>query len=138
VAYSTRTMTAADWKQLRHFSAKEFKRPDRMGYEFMLLVDEVRERAGVKMIVLSSSRTKAENTRAKAAKDSAHLDVICDAIDIKKNPTKTDPNWNRARFKIVKALFELGVVRIGTYLTGSLHFDKTEGRRPADVMWIQV
>lgn len=136
-----RCMTAADWTLVApYFVPSEFKSPEKMSFEFMMWLLEVRMRAGVIMTISSSSRSKAYNTRVHGAKDSAHVDTPCRAVDVKP-PTKldaTDPHWNHTRFLLVKAAIECGGVRIGIYKNGSLHFDRTEDVRPAPRLWVIV
>ena len=138
IAYSTRCMTEEDWARLKYFEMGEFKAPLKMGYEFMLWLDEVRKRAGVSMRPTSSYRSPEYNKGVGGAADSSHTDEPCNAVDIGKDPTPGDPHWNRARFAIVKAAIELGCTRIGFYPNGSLHLDRTEGRRPANCLWNAV
>lgn len=128
-------MTPADWAQCPHFPVTEFRYPNRMGYEFMLWLERVRERAGVPMVITSSARTPEENAAAGGAPDSAHVDVPCEAVDIGMRPRPDDPNWNRSRYQIFEAAIALGCRRIGSYANGSLHLDRTEARRPAPRMW---
>jgi len=136
-----RCMTAADWTLVApYFTPSEFKVPEKMSYEFMMWLLEVRLRAGVTMNISSSVRSTAYNKQVGGAKDSAHVDVPCRAVDIRP-PTKRDamdPNWNYARFKIVKAAMDCGGVRIGIYQNGSLHLDRTESTRPAPRLWVAV
>lgn len=128
--YSTRAMRDEDWPALSpEFLPTEFRKPDTMGFEFMHWLHQLRKRAGVPMKVTSSSRTPARNAAAGGAADSAHLDLpICDAVDIK-------PRNNAERFLIVFAAYELGCRRFGIYANGSIHLDRTEGRRPAPRLW---
>lgn len=136
--FSTRCMTVEDWAQIKYFSMEEFKAPLKMGYEFMLWLDNVRARAGVSMTPSSSYRSPEYNKSVGGAKDSAHTDEPCDAVDFRKDPTPGDPNWNRARFAIVKAAIALGCTRIGFYPNGSLHLDRTESTRPSHCLWNAV
>lgn len=136
--FSDRTMKKEDWKKLRYFHPLEFDFPDRMGYQFMLWLDEVRDLAGVPFIISSDGRTKAHNKSVGGAKDSAHTDTIVEAVDIAPNPTPDDPNWNHARYLIVKAAMEKDCTRLGVYAGGSIHLDRTEGKRPGERIWIQV
>lgn len=138
MTFSTRTMTPADWQGITHFTPTEFKSPDKMGYEFVLWLDGVREQSGVSMKITSSYRSPAYNASVGGAKDSAHTDVPCDAVDIGKDPSPNDPNWNYARFKIVDTALKAGCVRVGFYQNGSLHLDRTEGQRPAPRLWNAV
>lgn len=137
-AFSSRTMRASDWSKLKHFEAKEFRSPDKMGYEFMLWLDQVRDIAGVPMHVTSSYRSPAYNKRVGGAADSAHCDVPCNAVDIGKRPTKADPHWNYARWRIVNAAIVCGCTRIGLYPNGSLHLDRTQDARPGQRLWVMV
>lgn len=136
--FSTRTMTDLDWYHIKYFMPGEFRRPGVMGFEFIQWLDQVREQAGVPMHITSSSRNDAENTAAGGATNSAHEDVPCNAVDIGKRPSTADPNWNHARFRIIRAALELGCTRIGMYPGGSLHLDRSEDRRPAPRLWIAV
>lgn len=131
MTFSTRAMRPEDWATLRHFTPAEFRAPDRMGYEFMVWLDEVRTRAGVPMKVTSSQRTTERNDTVGGASDSAHLDPLCEAVDVA-------PANNAHRFEILKAALDLGCTRIGTYANGSLHFDRTEGRRPSRRLWVKA
>lgn len=138
MAFSSRRMTAGDWAEIQHFTPADFKNPDRMGYEFVKWLDGVRELAGVPILVSSDYRDPAYNASVGGAKDSAHTDDPCNAADIRKHPTPSDPNWNFARFKIVDAALQSGCVRIGFYPNGSLHLDKTEDKRPSPRLWNAV
>jgi uncharacterized protein YcbK (DUF882 family) len=135
MSYSTRVMRPEDWAGIKHFAPDEFAHPDKMGYEFMHWLDGVRGRAGVPMFATSGYRPPARNEAVGGAKDSAHMDVPCDAVDIGMRPRADDPNWNTTRFKIIEAAIALGCQRIGTYANGSLHLDRTEHKRPAPRMW---
>ena len=135
MAFSTRTMRPADWRALRYFAPHEFKNPEKMGYEFMVWLEQVRARAGVPMVITSSWRSKEYNAAIGGATDSAHSDEPCNAVDVGERPRPDDPSWNYSRYKIVEAAMHYGCTRIGTYADGSLHLDRTEGRRPAPRMW---
>jgi uncharacterized protein YcbK (DUF882 family) len=128
-------MPPADWATIRNFKSSEFAAPDKMGYEFVRWLDDLRDEAGVPMTITSSYRTPEHNRQVGGASDSAHTDVPCDACDIGERPRADDPNWNASRFAIVTAAIKLGCTRIGTYANGSLHLDRTEGKRPAKRMW---
>lgn len=133
--FSSRTMQPADWKDIKFFAAAEFKNPEKMGYEFMKWLDEVRARAGVPMSITSSYRSPAYNAAVGGASDSAHTDVPCNAVDIGMRPRASDPNWNYSRFMIVRAAIDMGCGRIGSYANGSLHLDMTSDKRPSPRMW---
>jgi hypothetical protein len=135
--FSTRCMRPEDWAELKHFTPAEFTKPLVLGYEFMKWLDEVREAAGVVMLVSSSYRTPEHNAAVGGAGDSAHTEIPCDAVDIRKNP-KTAVTWNHDRFRIVRAAIAHGCQRIGIYQDDSIHLDRTEDVRPAPRLWIRV
>lgn len=133
--FSSRTMRPEDWAKIRHFAPTEFRRPEVMGYEFMVWLDAVREAAGVRMLISSSSRTPERNDVVGGATDSAHLDLpICDAVDVRKDPKV---NWNESRMRIVTAAIRLGATRMGIYQDDSIHLDRTEHKRPAPRLWVR-
>jgi uncharacterized protein YcbK (DUF882 family) len=138
MSFSTRTMRAEDWELCPHFKPEEFKAPEKMGFEFMMWLEQVRVRAGVAMNVSSSWRSKDYNKQVGGAEDSAHVDEPCDAADLRKSPTPADPFWNHSRFAIVAAALTLGCVRIGFYANGSLHLDRSEDKRPGHTLWNAV
>lgn len=131
MSFSTRCMTANDWAELQHFKPQEFKHPEKMGYEFMKLLEATRDLAGVPFRRSSDWRSEEYNASVGGAKDSAHKDMPCDSIDL-------TPINNAERFEIVNAALEMGFTRIGIYQNGSIHLDKTEGRRPGRRLWVVV
>lgn len=133
--FSSRAMNPADWDKIKHFKPEDFKAPFKMGYEFMLWLDKVRDKAGVPMVITSSYRSPEYNKQVGGAQDSAHTDVPCNSVDIGMRPRSDDPNWNYSRWQIVMAARDLGCQRIGSYANGSLHLDRTEHARPAPRMW---
>lgn len=135
MGFSSRCMRPEDWAEILYFSPSEFNHPERLGYEFVKWLDQVRAKAGVKMVPVSDARDKEDKI---GAKNSAHNDTPCNAVDIGKRPTAWDKNWNRHRFRIIKAALDLGCVRLGIYPSGSLHLDRGEGNHPTDVLWIAV
>lgn len=135
MGFSSRVMKPADWKEIKHFKPAEFKNPEKMGYEFMLWLDQLRLRAGVPMTITSSYRSPAYNRGVGGASNSAHTDTPCNAIDIGMRPRASDSNWNYTRWQIIKCAMETGCRRIGSYANGSLHLDRSEQTRPAPRMW---
>lgn len=135
MSFSKRTMKPADWAECPHFPPSEFKNPEKMGYEFMVWLEKVRVKANVPMTITSSYRSPAYNASVGGAKDSAHTDTPCNAVDIGMRQRSDDPNWNFSRWQIVMAARDLGCNRIGSYANGSLHLDRTEEKRPAPRMW---
>lgn len=133
--YSSHAIRPHEWSQLRYFKPAEFDHPHLMGYEFLLWLDRLRNYAGEPLIVSSDHRTELQNVAAGGAADSAHEDIPTDCVDVVPARTMNDPNGNRARYRIVAAAITLGCQRIGFYPDGSLHLDRTEGRRPAPRFW---
>lgn len=138
MSFSSRTMRAADWLEIKNFTPIEFRNPGKMGYEFMKWLDQLRDNAGVPMTITSSYRSPAYNKSVGGAPDSAHTDEPCDSVDIGMRPRKDDPNWNYSRWQIVTTARDMGCERIGLYSNGSLHLDRTEKKRPAPRMWVVV
>ena len=136
--FSSRPMRAEDWKSIKHFKPTDrgFRAPERMGYEFMLWLDKVRERAGVPMYVRSTVRDAAQNAAAGGASKSAHMDALCEAADFA-GEEEGSPMPGKHRLAIVKAALELGCTRIGVDENGSVHLDRTEDRRPSS-LWVKV
>lgn len=124
-------MVDTDWEEVDHFQSGEFVAPHLMDKGFMLWLDGVRELAGVPMPVTSSHRTPEHNRAVGGAKDSAHVDIPCQAVDIA-------PRRASDRFKIVQAALTLGCTRLGVYADGSVHLDRTEDIRPSPALWVVV
>jgi zinc D-Ala-D-Ala carboxypeptidase len=138
MTFSTRTMQPADWLQSTYFNATEFTAPEKMGVEFIQWLNEVRKLADVPMRITSSYRSPAHNARVGGASGSSHSDTPCNAVDIGRMPSPSDPNWNHGRFRIIQAALELGCTRIGIYPNGSVHLDRTEDQRPDERLWVTV
>lgn len=131
--FSSRTMRSVDWDEIKHFRPDEFKAPEKMGLEFVRWLDRVRALADVPVRITSSYRSPEYNDRIGGADNSAHTDVPCNAVDI--GLTRHPLGENFARFRLLKAALALGCERIGTYKDGSLHFDRSEDKRPAPRIW---
>lgn len=135
--FSTRTMTAADWAEVApEFTPSEFNAPEKMGYEFLSWLVQVRRKAGVPMHPSSDYRDPARNANAGGASKSAHMDTPCDAADFAGEKPGA-PMPGKHRLAIVKAALELGCTRLGVYQNGSVHLDRTEDRRPSS-LWVKV
>ena len=102
-------------RPLKYFTTKEFDSPDEVGSgekmskEFLAILDEARERAGVPFKITSGYRTQAYHNDLtkrgyKTSPTSAHLLGL--AADIS-TPTST------IRFQVIQALLEMKITRIG-------------------------
>lgn len=114
--------------KLRHFKADEFDHFDKMDEAFLLLLDEVRERSGVPMVISSDYRTKKKNRAVGGSPDSAHLYGY--AVDVKVRNSV-------ARMAIIKAALEVGITRIGV-ADSFVHLDIADRyltSKPPNVLW---
>lgn len=94
-----------------------------MSKEFLFVLDEAREIAGIPFIINSAYRSP-EHPLSIKNPSSSHIKGL--AVDIKATDSKT-------RFKIVKALVTVGFTRIGiadTFIHVDLDLDKTQ-----NVIW---
>jgi len=94
-----------------------------MNKNFLFVLDEAREFAGIRFIINSAYRSP-EHPLSIKNPSSSHIKGL--AVDIKATDSKT-------RFKIVKALIEVGFTRIGiadTFIHVDLDLDKTQ-----NVIW---
>ena len=104
--------------------SKYFKEiENNMSKEFLFVLDEAREIAGIPFVINSAYRSP-EHPLSIKNPSSSHIKGL--AVDIK----ATDSN---TRFKIVKALVTVGFTRIGiadTFIHVDLDLDKTQ-----NVIW---
>ena len=94
-----------------------------MSKEFLFVLDEAREIAGIPFIINSAYRSP-EHPLSIKNPSSSHIKGL--AVDIKATDSET-------RFKIVQALIEVGFNRIGiadTFIHVDLDLDKTQ-----NVIW---
>lgn len=133
--FSTRCIVPRDWDSIKHFTPMEFHNPDKMGYEFILWLDALREAVNAPMILTSDYRSEEYNRLVGGAKDSAHTDIPCNVVDIGERPTELDPNWNNTRWRIINTAIQFGCDRIGLYANGSMHLDLTSDYRPKERIW---
>ena len=94
-----------------------------MNKDFLFVLDEAREFAGIPFVINSAYRSPEHPLSIKNS-SSSHIKGL--AVDIKATDSIT-------RFKIVKALIEVGFTRIGiadTFIHVDLDLDKTQ-----NVIW---
>ena len=108
----TKNMSAKDWSKVKYFEADEFSSPDfPLSYNMMsrglvFKLDLAREMSGVGFTISSGYRTKSHNTKVGGISTSRH--VTGDAVDILISNSSD-------RFKILKALIDVGFNKIGIY-----------------------
>lgn len=114
----------------RYFTAAEFKRctPScsitQMDAAFLQRLDEVRERAGIPLVLYSAYRSPAYEMRHGRKGTSAHCEGC--AVDIRCNSSQN-------RYKIVKAAIECGIRRIGIG-KNYIHLDTSDSHAQG-VIW---
>ena len=114
----------------RYFSESEFKKCvpscsiEDMDGAFLSLLDEVRERAGIPLVLNCGYRSSSWDKSKGRSGNSAH--TRGKAVDIRCNTSAT-------RFKIVKAALECGVCRIGIGKS-FVHLDN-DNSLPQDVIF---
>ena len=117
--------------EYRHFTLSEFDSPDkpgsgdRMDRNFVAMLDEARDIAGVSFKVTSGYRTELRNREVGGKVNSSHL--VGKAADIHA-PT------SMLRFRIIAALIAAGFTRIGIGRT-FIHVDNDSNKTPG-VAWL--
>lgn len=107
------------WLMSKYFKEIETN----MSKEFLFVLDEAREIAGIPFIINSAYRSP-EHPLSIKNPSSSHIKGL--AVDIKATDSKT-------RFKIVQSLLKVGFTRIGiadTFIHVDLDLDKTK-----NVIW---
>lgn len=121
---------------MRYFTYAEFDSPDKpksgemMDPDFLAMLDEARDCAGVPFIITSGFRTVAYNQQLikegyPASKNSSHLLGLAADIYV------TD---SQLRFVIIDALLEVGITRIGI-ASNFIHCD-TDPNKPQHRIWV--
>lgn len=114
----------------KYFSAMEFRKCtpsckiSQMDEAFLAKLDEVRERAGIPLVLNSAYRSKEYEWSKNRSGTSAHCEGK--AVDIRCNSSSN-------RYKIVKAAMEVGFRRIGIART-YIHLDDASDKAQ-DVIW---
>lgn len=115
---------------MKYFNYKEFDSPDEpgsgkhMNYELLGMIDKAREIYGKPMVVTSGFRTESHNQKVGGVKSSSHLKGL--AIDVA-CVSSSD------RFKMIKALLEVGFNRMGIAST-FIHVD-IDKNKYQNVIW---
>jgi len=115
----------------RHFTSDEFDSPDdpgsgdKMNPQFMQLLDEARDIAGIPFRINSGFRTPKHNKKVGGSSNSSHLrgraaDIAC--------------THSSQRFRIVAALIAAGFNRVGI-ASSFIHVDNDNVKTPG-VAWL--
>lgn len=116
---------------MQYFKLSEFDSPDlpgsgsRMKPEFLKMIDEARDIAGVPFVINSGYRTVAHNTEVGGTVTSSHL-TGCAADIAVRNSSQ--------RFRIMAALIAVGFTRMGIGET-FIHCDNDTVKTPG-VAWL--
>lgn len=113
----------------RYFKLEEFACPccgrNEIDHYLVDLLDEARNVAGIPFYITSGFRCEKRNREVGGVPDSAHIKGL--AADIYAADSKT-------RFKIVEALIEVGIQRIGI-AKGFIHAD-IDMDKPRPALWL--
>ena len=123
-------MTHQEWLQIKHFKSAEFDDPTKPGsglnmkWEIVSKLDQIRERIGQPLVVMSGYRTGEHNAQVGGVDGSAHtagfaVDIACRTSGL--------------RFAILQAALDVGISRIGLGHT-FIHLD-VDPEKPQRVAW---
>lgn len=120
------------WKKLKNFKHEEFASPEQpmsglnMDQEFMLMLQDMRDKAGIPMFVTSGYRTESYNKAIGGSPKSYHIQGM--AADISYSN-------GQELGKLLKAAIEAGFTGIGIY-NKHIHVDN----RPSGhiVSWVGI
>ena len=117
-------------EKMKYFNYSEFDSPDVQGSGQMMdkrllnKLDKVREIVGEPIIITSGFRTPAHNESVNGVESSSHLKGLAVDIAIR---------HSRMRFKLISALFEVGINRIGI-ADNFIHID-IDPDKDKNVIW---
>ena len=117
-------------EKMKYFNYSEFDSPDVQGSgqlmdkRLLKKLDEIREIVGEPIIITSGFRTPAHNESVNGVESSSHLKGLAVDIAIR---------HSRMRFKLISALFEVGINRIGI-ADNFIHID-IDPDKDENVIW---
>lgn len=124
-------MDMSDWFKIKHFHAREFDSPDRPGsgaqmqWDLVSRLDQIREKVGFPMVILSGYRTEAHNEEVGGVDGSAHTGGFASDIACRDSVR---------RFGLVHAAEDVGITRIGI-AKSFIHLD-CDPSKPQGVIWL--
>ena len=116
----------------KYFKYKEFDcksgngKGENMNKEFICMLDEAREIAGIPFKITSGYRTPKHNTYVGGVLNSSHMNIPCNACDISISDNST-------RYKVLNSLLKVGINRIGIG-KNFIHCDTDKNKSP-NVVW---
>ena len=117
---------------LKYFNLDEFDSPDdngsgnNMELGFLLKLDKCRELAEIPFKINSGYRTPSHNKKIGGVKNSSHMNIPCNAVDI-------SAITSSERFKIIDAAIKVGIKRIGIG-KNFIHLD-TDENKSQNIIW---
>ena len=119
-------------REIIYFNLSEFDSPDDIGsgenmdLDFVRMIDEAREIAGVPFKITSGYRTPKHNTAVGGVLNSSHMNIPCNACDISISDSST-------RYKVISSLLKVGINRIGIG-KNFIHCD-TDITKSPNIIW---
>ena len=118
------------WEEIKNFTKEEFQcscgcGQEDMNFKFIKRIDEAREVANLPFNINSGYRCESYNKEILGSKKSSHMANL--AVDISCNDS-------RSRFKIIDALMEVNLTRIGVADT-FIHVD-ADNNKLQDLVWV--
>ena len=117
---------------LHYFKMEEFNQPDlpesykKMDLNLLMLLDNMRNRAGIPFKINSAYRSEEYNKKIGGAKNSSHCKGL--AVDI-------SATTSEKRFKILEAAIHFGIERIGIGKS-FIHIDIDDQDKTKQIAWM--